>query len=59
MTDYIYIEPMIVTTKPKIEQALRNLIADIDYDHHKYLECDELDGIDHYPDLAEQFIADL
>ena len=50
---------VIITTPAKIEQALRNLIADLDYDQHKYLECDESDGSDHYPDLAEQFIADL
>lgn len=52
-------EDTITTTPSRIEKALRNLIADIDYDHHKYLECDESDGSDHYPALTEQFIKDL
>lgn len=42
-----------------IEFALRSFMANIDYDHHKYLECDELDGSDSYPDLAVQFDKDL
>ena len=38
-----------------VEEALRHLIADVDYDTHKYLECDEDEGRDHYPDLAKDF----
>ena len=38
-----------------VEEALRRLIADVDYDTHKYLECDEDEGLDHYPDLAKKF----
>lgn len=38
-----------------VEEALRRLIAGVDYDAHKYLECDEDEGLDHYPDLAQDF----
>lgn len=40
----------------RVEKALRELISRLDYDLHKYTECDEEDGEDHYPELAEEFI---
>jgi hypothetical protein len=38
-----------------LEQALRWLIADLDYDIHKSIERDEWDGEDKYPALAGEF----
>jgi hypothetical protein len=40
----------------RVESALRELIAHVDYDTHKYIECDEDEGLDHYPELTEDFI---
>jgi len=40
----------------RVEKALRELIANVDYDTHKYIECDEDEGLDHYPELAADFI---
>jgi hypothetical protein len=37
-------------------EALKQIISDLDYDIHKSLECDEEDGTDRYPALAERFI---
>lgn len=39
-----------------VESALRALISDIDYDIHKFIECDEITGEDGYPDLTDEFI---
>lgn len=41
----------------RVEKALRELISRVDYDTHKYIECDEETGEDGYPDLVEDFIA--
>lgn len=41
-----------------VEEALSRLIADLDYDTHKYLLCDEETGEDRYPELAADFIAE-
>ena len=41
--------------KDAVEEALKCVIADVDYDTHKQLECDEEDGEDRYPALAERF----
>ena len=41
----------------KVEAALRKIIAQVDYDTHKYIECDEDSGEDRYPDLAAEFIG--
>lgn len=40
----------------RVEAALRELIAHVDYDTHKYIECDEETGEDRYPELVEDFI---
>lgn len=40
-----------------VDKALRELISRLDYDLHKYTECDEDEGADHYPDLAKEFIG--
>jgi hypothetical protein len=40
----------------RVEEALRRLISDIDYDTHKSLDSDEETGEDHYPDLADDFM---
>lgn len=42
--------------RERVRWALEGLIADLDYDIHKYLECSESDGLNHYPELVEQFI---
>lgn len=39
-----------------VDTALRELISRLDYDTHKYLECDEDNGEDLYPELVEEFI---
>lgn len=41
----------------RVDKALRELISRLDYDTHKYLECDEDNGEDRYPDLTEEFIG--
>jgi hypothetical protein len=41
----------------RVDKALRELISRVDYDTHKYLECDEDDGADRYPELVEDFIG--
>ena len=43
--------------KEAVEAALRSLIAQLDYDLHKSLECDEETGENRYPEHAETFIA--
>lgn len=43
----------------KGEAALRAVIASVDYDLHKQIECDEEDGTNHYPGLAAKFIANM
>lgn len=40
----------------RVDAALRKLISLLDYDTHKYLECDEDNGEDRYPELVAQFI---
>lgn len=40
----------------RVDYALRRLIADLDYDIHKYIECDEETGEDNYAYWVEQFI---
>ena len=41
-----------------VEHALRSMLADLDYDLHKYTECGEEDGTNHYPELTRTFILD-
>jgi hypothetical protein len=48
-----------VITVSAVESALRDLIAGLDYDQHKYLERPEDGGPDQYPALAAQFMAAL
>lgn len=40
----------------RVEKALRGFLAWLDYDLHKYIECDETDGTDHYAEYAREFI---
>lgn len=40
----------------KVDQALRLIISDLDYDLHKNLENDEETGVDVYPAIASVFI---
>lgn len=40
----------------RVDRALRNLLADIDYDIHKSYECDEMTGEDDYHILVKAFI---
>jgi hypothetical protein len=46
-----------VVTVAAVESALRDLIADLDYDQHKYLERPEDGGPDRYPELAQEFMT--
>lgn len=46
-------------TATAIEAALRRYIADLDYDLHKALECDEMTGEDTYPQEAQRFLRML
>lgn len=46
-------------TVEAIEAALRDLLADLDYDLHKGIERGEEDGLDHYPEVAAEFLAFL
>lgn len=39
-----------------VDKALRELIAVLDYDLHKYLECDESTGEDTYHEEVVRFI---
>ncbi|MFF8473869.1 hypothetical protein [Streptomyces sp. NPDC015414] len=48
-----------VVTVSAVESALRTLIADLDYDQHKYLERPEDGGPDRYPELAAQLFTDI
>jgi hypothetical protein len=48
-----------VITPAAVESALRELIAELDYDQHKYLERPEDGGPDRYPELAQEFMAAL
>jgi hypothetical protein len=40
----------------RVDKAFRKLIRRVDYDTHKYIECDENSGKDRYPELAKDFI---
>lgn len=44
--------------RPAVDTALRQVVAHIDYDTHKYLECDEQDGKDTYPEHVDRFITE-
>lgn len=37
-------------------EALSAIIADLDYDLHKAIECSEDDGKNHYGEVVDQFI---
>lgn len=39
-----------------IEYALCEFMRDVDYDIHKGLCSDEMDGFNHYPRLVREFI---
>lgn len=40
----------------RLESALRMYVAELDYDIHKGIECDEEDGFDHYSEEVEFFL---
>src|SRR5690606_84839 len=40
----------------RLESALRMYIAELDYDKHKYIQCDEEDGRDRYPEEVQFFL---
>lgn len=40
----------------RVDRALRNVIEHLDYDQHKYLECDEETGEDIYHEWVDRFI---
>lgn len=46
-------EITVTVTMAQVEDALRTYVANLDYDTHKNLECDEESGEDTYPDEAE------
>lgn len=50
----------IEVTAGDLEKALRELVADLDYDLHKALEMNyEGDGTDSYPEIAVEFYYNL
>lgn len=40
----------------RLESALRMYIAELDYDKHRYIQCDEEDGRDRYPEEVQFFL---
>ncbi|MFE7624284.1 hypothetical protein [Streptomyces sp. NPDC057509] len=42
--------------RDRLERALRAYVADLDYDIHKYIECGEEDGEDHYAEHVDTFL---
>lgn len=40
----------------RLESALRMYIAELDYDMHKYIQCDEVTGEDQYPKEVDFFL---
>ncbi|MFB7919370.1 hypothetical protein [Streptomyces sp. NPDC056061] len=40
----------------RLERTLRAYIAELDYDHHKSIQCGEDDGVDRYPDEVAFFL---
>jgi len=47
------------TYSQAVEFALRGFMANMDYDIHKSIECNEDDGSDSYPAHAVKFIEDM
>ncbi|MGQ4350478.1 hypothetical protein [Streptomyces sp. SAS_275] len=55
-------DPMATTTEPRewrltpetLDQFVRALVNEVDYDIHKNYECGEEDGEDHYPELVAE-----
>lgn len=41
-----------------VDTALRQVVSHIDYDTHKYLECDEETGEDVYGEHVDRFVAE-
>lgn len=50
---------IVIVNVADVEEALRTLLADLDYDLHKSTEEDEETGEDGYPALAEQMFDSL
>lgn len=48
-----------LVTVETIQAALENFMGQQDYDQYKYLECDETDGTNHFPGLAQEFYDGL
>ena len=46
-------EPTVTITVRQLEEALRDWLAQVDYDLHKAMQCDEETGEDTYPDEAD------
>lgn len=41
----------------RVSSALQSIVSDVDYDLHKNLIWDEETGKNHYPELADDFVA--
>lgn len=52
-------EPTVTITARALETALRSWLADVDYDLHKAMQCDEETEEDHYPDEADEVFEHL
>lgn len=50
---------IVIVNVADVEEALRSLLADLDYDLHKATEEHEETGEDGYPALAEQMFSSL
>jgi hypothetical protein len=48
--------PHLMADPARVEIALRELLADIDYDLHKQIERDEETGEDNYPKVSATFL---
>lgn len=42
--------------RARVRDALEGLIANLDYDLHKSIECGEEDGLNHYESVVDEFI---
>jgi hypothetical protein len=47
------------TWEQHVQECLESLIANLDYDLHKGIECGEEDGLNRYPEITADFLESL
>lgn len=47
------------TVKKRLRKEIEAFVADLDYDQHKNLLCDEDEGKNHYPEITKKFAKGL